>query len=98
MFRRSAYRFADKNMRQSKEIRAYSDSVGTEYALKAAHYSGRVRTGNEDAVHSPLRRAGPAWHWDAAQYHAQFQLRQGADANGLQGTGLFRRAADRQPA
>jgi hypothetical protein len=35
MFRRSGHRFADKNTRQIKEIRAYSDSAGTEYALSA---------------------------------------------------------------
>src|SRR5689334_24352347 len=40
MFRRSGYRFADKNMRQMKEFRAYSDSVGTEYALKVAGATG----------------------------------------------------------
>src|ERR1700726_2522303 len=33
MFRRSGYRFADKNMRQSRISRACSDSEGTEHAL-----------------------------------------------------------------
>src|SRR5262249_56778566 len=33
MFRRSGYRFADKNMRHSTNTRACSDSNGTEHAL-----------------------------------------------------------------
>jgi hypothetical protein len=36
MFRRSGYRFADKNMRQSRISRACSDSEGTEQALASA--------------------------------------------------------------
>jgi hypothetical protein len=32
MFRRSGRRFADKNMRQTKEAEANSDSKGTEFA------------------------------------------------------------------
>src|SRR6185503_2732796 len=34
MFRRSGRRFADKYMRQTKESRAYFDSIGTKYALR----------------------------------------------------------------
>src|SRR6202011_6338517 len=34
MFRRSGYRFADKNMRQSRISRACSDSERTEHALE----------------------------------------------------------------
>jgi hypothetical protein len=35
MFRRSGHRFADKNMRQTINARACSDSKGTEHALAA---------------------------------------------------------------
>jgi hypothetical protein len=38
MFRRSGYRFADKNMRQIKKVRAYFDSVGTKCALTACAF------------------------------------------------------------
>ncbi len=44
MFRRNGYWFADKNLRQIKDVRAYSDAVGTEYALAAIGRQARQRT------------------------------------------------------
>src|SRR5207237_138404 len=59
MFRRSGYRFADKNMRQSITARAWPDSEGTGYALAAAEdrapiaAAARLVPAGEDGVAPP---------------------------------------------
>src|ERR1043166_8677637 len=55
MFRRSGYRFADKNMRQSITSRAWPDSEGTGHALVSRFRSSPEFTARSQCPDSEVR-------------------------------------------
>src|ERR1043166_10027465 len=81
MFRRSGYRFADKNMRQSRISRACSDSEGTEYALVSLDSEVRAgacgnlgRTSESGHRRLPMGRQGEAKDGAARFVHGRGNL------------------------